>query len=109
MRVMRGSIDSSSKSLIALSHMVRRRLTQLGIPFIDVAASQLKKFILGKGSGDKSQVLKEVFKRYKVDAADDNQADACVLAHIAEAVFNTSWSNLAKYQSEVVQKLLRCE
>ena len=108
-RVMRGGIDSSSKNLIALSHMVRRGLVRRGIPFHDVAATQLKKYILGKGKGEKSLILREVFKRYGVEVQDDNQADACVLAHIAMGIAEQGKGMAAKarpaYQMEVIGKI----
>ncbi len=109
-RVMRGGIDSSSKNLIALSHLVRRELTRREISFHDVAATQLKKYILGKGKGDKSLILREVFKRYGIEAGDDNQADACVLAHIAMGIVDQGKGMAGKarpaYQCEVIGKVV---
>jgi len=51
-----------------------------------VAPTTLKKFALGAGKGDKSFILREVSKEpprgYGLNAATDDEADACVLAHI---------------------------
>jgi crossover junction endodeoxyribonuclease RuvC len=72
--------------LAGLGTLVRVRLYKAGRPFFIIAPSQLKKFCTGKGTGPKSIILREVFRRWGVDAADDNQADACVLAYLAEAI-----------------------
>jgi Holliday junction resolvasome RuvABC endonuclease subunit len=48
--------------------------------------SQVKKFAAGSGTVPKDQVSKHVFKKWDVDAADNNQADAYVLARIALAL-----------------------
>jgi crossover junction endodeoxyribonuclease RuvC len=57
-------------------------LWRRGIQYVLVAPSTLKKFILGAGKGEKSFVVREVFKAYQLDATTDDEADACVLAHI---------------------------
>ena len=43
----------------------------------------LKKYITGKGSGQKQLILKEVYKKYGEDIDDDNVADAFVLSQMA--------------------------
>lgn len=73
-------------SLVALGTLVRSRLHDNNFPFITVVPSQLKKWILGKGNGAKNLVIREVFKKLGLDAKDDNQADAIVLAHIAQDI-----------------------
>ena len=72
--------------LAMLGATVRLALYEAGIPFFVVAPGQLKKFATGKGTGQKSIVVREVYKRWGLDVKDDNQADACVLAHMAEAL-----------------------
>lgn len=54
-----------------------------------VAPSTLKKFILGKGKGEKSFIVREVFKAYGLDAGTDDEADACALAHIGACLTGT--------------------
>jgi crossover junction endodeoxyribonuclease RuvC len=94
----------SAMSLAALGTIMRLTLFEAGFAFYVVAPSQLKKFATGKGTGQKSIVVREVFKRWGVEAKDDNQADACTLAHIAEALI-TEDPERVKFQAEVVKKV----
>lgn len=96
---------SNAMSIHALAYMVRRKMSYTGIPFKDVAATQLKKFITGKGNvAGKDMIAKEVFKRYGIDCEDNNQADAVVLAHIAKAIKDVD-AELTAYQRDVIVKL----
>ena len=94
----------SAKGLTMLGTVVRMALYERGLPFFIIMPTQLKKYITGKGTGPKGIVIREVFKKWGVDAKDDNQADACVLSHIAEALLVTS-DTLLKYQIEVIEKV----
>jgi len=69
-----------------------------------VQFNQLKKFATGKGTGQKSIVVREVFKRWGIDCKDDNQADACVLAHLAEGLCMDK-GHLLAFQQEVADKI----
>lgn len=61
--------------------MMVARMTGAGIPVVEVGNTALKMYALGKGRGDKDQVLAAVVRRYlSVAVADNNQADALVLA-----------------------------
>lgn len=113
--------SNSALKLSMLGGLIRVMLYELGLKFCLVTPMQLKKFITGKGAGEKSLILREVFKRWTIEAADDNQADAVGLAHLARAVnaqykLNTHQCfespdneiepNLIKAQNEVVEKVL---
>jgi len=99
----------SAINLIALGTVMRMALYEAGIPFIIVAPSQLKKFVTGKGTCQKSMILREVYKRWEVDAKDDNQADAFGLAKMAEGIAKVidGDKSLHKYQLEVIDKVLQ--
>jgi Holliday junction resolvasome RuvABC endonuclease subunit len=72
-----------AKSVLAeLNGIIKFWLWRRKIDYVLVAPTTLKKFILGKGKGDKSLILREVYKTYRLDAGTDDEADACVLAHI---------------------------
>jgi|GEM_PF-1369911 len=73
--------------------------------FIDVPPTSLKKFALGKGTGDKNLILKEVYKKWGFDTDNDNLADAYVLAKIGEAYLNYPDTALPSFQQEVIQGL----
>jgi len=101
----RAQIGAAIK-LVSLGTVMRMALYEAGLPFYVVAPSQMKKFATGKGVGQKNIVVREVYKRWGVDAKDDNQADACILAHIAEAIV-LGFEDLPKYQNEVVKKVVK--
>jgi Holliday junction resolvasome RuvABC endonuclease subunit len=73
---------AAKSKLAELNGIVKFWLWHRGIPYALVAPTTLKKFILGAGKGEKSLIIREVFKAYGLDAAVDDEADACVLAHI---------------------------
>lgn len=66
-----------------LGGTIRKLLHQSGIPWVAIAPSSIKKFSTGKGNVEKNKVLMHVYKRWGVECANDNQADAYVLAKVA--------------------------
>jgi crossover junction endodeoxyribonuclease RuvC len=93
----------SAIKLAMLGTAVRMELWERGLPFVIVHPGQLKKFVTGKGTGDKSMILREVYKRWDIDAKDDNQADASVLAYLAEALLAGFNDDTPKFQAEVIR------
>ena len=79
-------MGSAKSALAELNGIIKFWLWRRGIPYVLVAPTTLKKFIMGKGKGEKSLIVREVFKAYGVDAATDDEADACVLAHIGQCL-----------------------
>jgi len=73
-------------SLISLGTLIRIKLYENKFPFVIIAPTQLKKWILGKGNGQKSLIIREVFKKLNLDVKDDNQADSAVLSYIAKDI-----------------------
>ena len=98
----------SGIKLAMLGTTVRLSLYERGMPFVIISPSQLKKFVTGKGTGEKSMIVREAYKRWGVDAKDDNQADAAVLAYLAEALVDPLTEETPKFQVEVV-KTVRAE
>jgi crossover junction endodeoxyribonuclease RuvC len=101
----RGQIGSALK-LVALGTLMRMALYEKGLPFYVIAPAQLKKFATGKGTGQKSIVVREVYKKWGLDCADDNQADACVLAHMARGLC-VDKTTLLQYQQDVIVKVAK--
>lgn len=97
-----GSIDE----ICGMAYLVRHALWQVGLDYLLATPGQLKKFVLGSGAAEKSLVMKEVLKRFGVDTADDNQADAVVLAHIGAAVAGR-WAPTMEAQRAVSKDLLK--
>ena len=89
-------------------------LYKKGIPFIPVAPSQLKKYILGKGVGNKTLILLDIFKRYKIEIRDDDIGDAYVLARICKDFHNVYildnkdyLKGLPSFQKEVILAIIK--
>jgi len=95
----------AATGLAMLGAVMRLALYEAGMPMFIVAPSQIKKFVTGKGTGQKSIVVRDVFKKWGYDVKDDNQADACVLAYIAEALCVPD-PQRPKYQQEVIKAIL---
>lgn len=74
------------------------------VPIIEVAPSQVKKYILGIGRGQKSLMIKEVYKKYNFDTDSDNIADAFVLACVIKGYLKIEECEL-KYQQDIIKKL----
>ena len=91
--------------LAMLGATVRMALYEAGYSFFVISPGQIKKFATGKGSGQKSIVVREVYKRWGLEAKDDNQADASVLAFLAEALTKPG-EDRPQYQKEVVKTVL---
>ena len=92
-------------NLVSLGTLMRIALYNNGYPFYLPTASQLKKFATGKGNVQKNIVLREVYKRWGVDAKDDNQADACTLAYMAESILLQD-DTLPKFQVDTIKKVM---
>lgn len=84
-------------------------LTKLwGSPPLRVAPAQLKKFATGKGNAAKDEVLLAAAHRYlDVNASNNNETDALVLAAIGAAAMGQPFSGeLPKYQQDIVDDVL---
>jgi crossover junction endodeoxyribonuclease RuvC len=96
---------SYALQLAGLGYMLRRQFRNAGILYKDVAPTQAKKFLTGKGNCDKNLILKEVYKRYGVDLEDDNIADAVNFNMIGRTLLGWRPAD-NKAQQEVVAMLL---
>ena len=100
-----GSNMPSAQERAGLWWMVARALWKANIRMQAVAPTAAKKFVTGRGSAEKSLILREVFRHWNIVAADDNQADAAVLARIGLVLAGvTQPENQA--QREVISALL---
>jgi hypothetical protein len=59
--------------------VVAQLIETLSLDVIEVTPSALKKYITGKGNATKSDMRVAIFKRFGLDLADDNEADAFAL------------------------------
>jgi crossover junction endodeoxyribonuclease RuvC len=89
-----------------LNGILKLNLYKKGIQFIMAAPTQLKKYVTGTGKGNKSAIILDVYKNFKEEIRNDNIADAYVLSRIARD-FYIKPTNLYKYQTDVLKKLLK--
>ncbi len=73
---------SSVVPLVELGGLFRHMLKLDGHKWLDPRATEVKKFVLGKGTGSKDQIQMYVLHRWGFLADDNNQADAYALACI---------------------------
>jgi crossover junction endodeoxyribonuclease RuvC len=101
-----GSHTGMSTERAALHHMLRVAFWEAHIPFLIVPPSTLKKFATGSGKAEKNIMIREVFRRWEVEAKDDNQADAAALAYLGAAYANwTPDAFLIQPQRDVIAAL----
>lgn len=72
--------------------------------WLDVPPTVVKKFATGKGNAPKELILQQVYKRWDEEFSDNNQADAFVLAKIAEAYDDKSLL-LTAFQEEAIESV----
>lgn len=65
-----------------LWYLVNHWLWGEGINRVSLPPMSLKKFVTGSGKAEKQHMLMHVFKRWGIEAADDNQADAYSLGRV---------------------------
>jgi Holliday junction resolvasome RuvABC endonuclease subunit len=83
-----------------LGGVVRLALFDHGVPDVWVVPpTTLKKYVLGSGTGSKSQVMLGVFRKWSVDLPDDNAADSYALARIARG--DTQFD----YEADIIKNL----
>ena len=91
-------------SLGELGGVVRFTLQYSGHRWIEIPPATLKKFVTGKGNALKSRMILAVYKRWKIDVDDDNQADAVGLAYVGAALKGV-WEAQTKEQKEVIETI----
>ncbi len=88
--------------------ITKLNLHKLGIKFIMVAPTQLKKYILGKSdsksSSTKDLIMLDIYKKWGIEIRDNNIADSYVLARIARD-YSHDPDGLESSQKEVLAKL----
>lgn len=81
-----GSNDPGTQERIGLAFLLRHWCWKQQIPFLCVAPTQVKKFATGRGNAEKSLIMREVFRRWNVEARNDNEADAVTLLQIGRCL-----------------------
>jgi crossover junction endodeoxyribonuclease RuvC len=99
-----GSVGGAQAERSALHWMVRVDLYQLGVPYVIVTPMSLKKFVCGTAKVEKSMMIREVFRRWNVEATNDNEADAAALAHLGLVYYGQA-EHQTLAQQEVIFRL----
>ncbi len=102
-----GSQGNALHQMGGLWWLVTHRLWKLGIPYVVVTPSQVKKYATGKGNADKDAVVIAVTKRYVgAQVANNNEADAVVLAAIGKRLLGEPVEDsLPKTHLEAMDKI----
>jgi Holliday junction resolvasome RuvABC endonuclease subunit len=100
-----GSNMPSAQERAGLWFLAPRVLWKANIRMQSVAPTALKKFVCGKGSAEKSLILREVFRHWGIVADDDNSADAAGLRRIGLVLVGAAKPE-TEAQREVISVLL---
>lgn len=91
-----------------LGGVLRVMLHEQGLWWVEVAPTQLKKFVCGKGNAKKEEVKLGAFKRWGVEFKTSDETDAYVLAKVGEALISEEIRDkLTKPQRETINQLLK--
>lgn len=77
-----GARGQSVFDIAELSGIIKKKLWDLKINFVEVPPTQLKKFITGKGSAPKELMLQQVYKKFGEEFDDNNLCDSYCLARL---------------------------
>lgn len=78
-----GSRAGQAFNIGELGGVIKLMLHMNKIPYTDVPPTVLKKFVTGKGTAMKDEIMLHVYKKWGWTAPDNNQADAYGLARMA--------------------------
>lgn len=73
-----------------------------GVPTFEMSPNTLKKFVTGKGVGQKSAIALHLYKGFGLSVEQDDEADATVLALAASANMQNDHADRLKYQREAL-------
>lgn len=89
-----------------LGGVVRLALYEAGLPFVEVPPSLLKSYATGRGNAGKADVLVAAVKRLGYEGANDNEADAFWLLHMAADHYGAPWAQLPEAQRAALKKVV---
>lgn len=87
-----------------LHGVVRLTLWKLGFQVVYVAPAMLKKFVTGSGAAKKEVMIRDVYARFGVTCANNNEADAVGLCFIGLALAGL-WQPTTNQQRDVLEAL----
>lgn len=102
-------IASNIFQLGTLHGVVQTMLYEHEIPMFYVTPTQLKKYVTGKGTSQKSDMKLATYKQWQWEGADDNQVDAYGLAKIGWS-WVCRWDTLGnstKEKADVIKSVIK--
>lgn len=74
--------------MVSIGHTIRFSAAVIGVPFIEIPPTSLKKFVTGSGKGSKKEkIMLEVYKRWGYEGTND-ECDAFAVAMFFLAMFH---------------------
>lgn len=91
-----------------LGGIIRRFFYLRNIPIRVVSPKTLKKWITGRGDGDKNLILVKAFRKWGIEFSDDHTCDAFGLAKLGKAMYyietgKVPIDSLAQFEREVIK------
>lgn len=71
---------SNIEPLFCIGTLLRYKMYEATLQYKNIPPTSLKKFVTGKGNSAKDVMMKELYKRWKIDTNNNNEADAHGLA-----------------------------
>lgn len=98
-----------AKENAGLAYILRVEWWATGIPFVAIAATQLKKYVCGtagspKDKVGKDRVMKDLFVRFGHNVNSNDEADALVLAYLGMGALG-EWTPTIDAQHDVLTKV----
>ena len=100
-----GSKGRSVFDIAELGGCVRFLLYRLGIPFVDVSPSTLKKYATGKGNSPKDAMIAAAIRRFGFAGCDNNEADAYLLWCMARHMYGHPIAGVPQAQADAADKV----
>jgi crossover junction endodeoxyribonuclease RuvC len=90
-----GFASQQAHSLGEIGGCIRKMIWESGGNLVVIPPATLKRFLTGKGTGDKNIVMKWLFKRWGFDEDEDNQCDAfgCAVVGLID-LHEDDWSKM---------------
>lgn len=79
------SAHGSIPNLGELSGVVKYQLFKSNVPFFIISSTAIKKFVTGKGNSPKEAIMPAIYRKYKIEPKNSDEAVAIGLAKIAYA------------------------
>jgi len=100
-----GSKGRAVFDIAELGGCVRFLLYRLGMPFVDVPPSTLKKYATGKGNSPKDAMIAAAIRRFGFAGCDNNEADAYLLWCLARHAYGCPIASVPVVNAEATMKV----